>query len=103
VSGQQPSKLLNVSQWASDLIGMPDYITAIALDGAVMRFGTHVENKLMERSDDPPYRPLYTLEELLNIQPSLDEELRRNSEMFAAFRSALGGNTTIRPGTMILH
>lgn len=68
-----------------------------------MRFGTYVENKLMERSDMPPYTPTYTLEELLDIHPSLDEELRRNSEMFAAFRSALGGNTTIQPGTMMLH
>lgn len=80
---------------------MPDYHTALSLDGAVMRFGVHVENKLQERLDSPPYTPIYTLAELLDTADPIEDALRKNSIMFDAFHGAIGGSSTVSGGMLV--
>jgi len=61
---QRPSEALNVRQWASDLLGVSDIITALSFDSAVMTFGVWAENKLLERWTDG--KPKYTLDDILH-------------------------------------
>ena len=70
---------------------MRDDITAIAFDSAVMTFGVWCENKLAERNPDGSQ--IHTLNDLLDIEVSLGEQLRRNSEQFALFEAMTRGGT----------
>mgnify|MGYP004704408113 CR=1 FL=1 len=81
--GHTPSKLLGVKRWASRKLGMPDRITALSFDTAVMTFGIWAENRLGERNEDG--LPLWSLEELLGKVEPTD-----NAQQFAALKALMG-------------
>lgn len=59
------------------MLGMPDVITALSFDNAVMSFGLHIENKLNEV--DPVSRsPMHNLRDLLDI-PYTEQEMREQT------------------------
>lgn len=68
---------------------MRDDITAMALDNAVLTFGLWIENTLEERDDEG--NRIHTLPELLDIELSLEDQLRRNSQQFQAILPVLRG------------
>lgn len=74
-------------QWASRVQGMPDEVTALSLDNAVMTFGIWAENQLNERYPDG--RPVTTLKKILGIEESPNEKAKANMQQFAALRALL--------------
>ncbi len=52
-------------------MGMPDILTALSFDQAVMTFGLHIENLLRETDDEG--KPVHTLDELLDVERSQSE------------------------------
>ena len=69
--GIRPSQELHLGKMARRIMGMPDHLTAWSFDHLVMRFGIHVENKLHETDDEG--NPVWTLDKLLDIEPSAAE------------------------------
>lgn len=59
------------------MLGMPDVITALSFDNAVMSFGLHIENKLHE-IDPVSNSPMHNLRDLLDI-PYTKQELREQT------------------------
>ncbi len=55
---------MRVKKLASQILGMPDRITALSFDNAVMAVGVYIENKLQRRWDDGT--PMYSLTEILH-------------------------------------
>ncbi len=71
-TGQSPSQLLRISEWAARKLGMPyDWWTGYMLDAAVSLFGTWIENRLAEYDFNakPSPRPKYKLKDLLSDAP----------------------------------
>lgn len=63
---------------------MPDRITAIAFDTAVMTWGVFCENRLQERNEDG--NPVWSLDQLLGEPKDID-----NAANFAALVGFMGG------------
>lgn len=88
---QRPSDLLNLSQWAADLIGMPyDWWTAFQFDRAVSHLGTYIENRLQETEtrkvgDRTEIVHLYTLEDLLG-----DKQVNSTEASLEKYRQTFG-------------
>lgn len=62
---QSPSELLNIEQWASEMLGMPDMWTPMQFDAALSYFGGSIESKLQE-FDPKTHKPRYRLKDLLS-------------------------------------
>ncbi len=71
-------------------MGMPDLWTAIQFDSAVLVFGRHVSNKLMEYENG---HPKYTLAELLDIPDtrSARERNQHSHQMLLAMAATTRG------------
>lgn len=67
------------------MLGMSDEITALALDNAVMTFGVWADNKLAEY-DHLLKRPVYTLEQILDLELDEQNRVMQNAASVAAFR-----------------
>lgn len=66
---------------------MPDSITALSLDNAVMTFGVWADNRLQEY-DTLLRRPKYTLEQILDIEPDEQQRIMMNAMSIATLRMA---------------
>lgn len=82
--GHTPSKVLGVQRLANDILKMPDRITAISFDTAVMTWGIFCENMMSEREEDGT-QP-WPLERLLGEPEDID-----NEASFNALVAAMGG------------
>lgn len=78
-----------MQRWASRVLGMPDRVTAIAFDNAVMTFGVWADNRLAEF--DSNGKPVWTLDQLLDPAPEEEMVLQGGNAAAMMFFSMLTG------------
>jgi hypothetical protein len=79
--------VLPVRQWASNQTGLDDWYTGFCFDRAVIRFGSWIESKLYEMTDDG--KPRHKLEDLLKDGASDKKRAPTKGEWLAMF--GMGG------------
>lgn len=87
-TGVRASEIMQISPWASRLLGLPDLWTALQFDSAVMVFGRHVTNRLNEVDRDG--KPLYRLDRLLDMPKSRAEMVQQNRASLNMLRAMSG-------------
>lgn len=86
-----PSDLLNLDEWASNLIGMEDIWTPLQFNAAVSLFGNWIEGKL-NQFDPKTGKALYELEDLLDDEVKKPVHFLEKLKGFAGVRVKLKGD-----------